>query len=59
MAAIKQDVEQRFNAPVAGVMPLSFDMADNASRDLFSLRFPDHEWSVALRQIAEAVLAVK
>ncbi len=59
MAAIKQDVEQRFHATVAGVMPLSFDMAENASRDLFSLRCPDHEWSVALRQVAEAVLAVK
>lgn len=58
-AAIKQEVEQRFHAPVAGVLPLSFDMAENASRDLFSLRFPDHPWSVALRQVADAVLAAK
>ena len=58
-AAIKQEVEQRFHAPVAGVLPLSFDMAENASRDLFSLRFPDHLWSVALRQVADAVLSAK
>lgn len=57
-ADIKKQVEGTFNAPVAGVLPLSFDLADNASQDLFSLRFPDHEWSRALRTVAQAILAV-
>jgi len=56
---LKADIENKFNAPVAGILPLSFDIADNASTDLFSLRFPDHEWSKALRGVAQAVLAVK
>ena len=54
-----KEIEAQFNAPVAGVLPLSFDMADNASSDLFSLRYPDHEWSKGLRSVAEAILAVK
>jgi len=58
-ADIKKQIEETFHAPVAGVLPLSFDLADNASKDLFSLRFPDHEWSKALRGVANAILAVK
>jgi septum site-determining protein MinD len=58
-AQLKGEIEAKFNAPVSGILPLSFDMADNASTDLFSLRYPDHEWSRALRGVAEAVLAVK
>jgi MinD-like ATPase involved in chromosome partitioning or flagellar assembly len=56
---IKADIESKFNAPVSGVLPLTFDLADNASNDLFSLRYPDHEWSRSLRGVAEAILAVK
>lgn len=56
---IKADFEAKFEAPVAGVMPLSFDMAENASTDLFSLRYPDHEWSLALKGVADAILALE
>ncbi|WKZ40095.1 MAG: MinD/ParA family protein [Anaerolineales bacterium] len=56
---IKKDIESEFNAPVTGVLPLTFDMADNASQDLFSLRYPDHEWSRALQGVVESVLSVK
>jgi MinD-like ATPase involved in chromosome partitioning or flagellar assembly len=58
-AHIKTDIESQFNAPVMGVLPLSFDLAENASSDLFSLRYPDHDWSKGLRGAAEAILAVK
>ena len=58
-ADLKKQIVGTFNAPVAGILPLSFDMAENASKDLFSLRYPDHEWSKALRGVAEAILAVK
>ncbi|MCL4272813.1 MAG: MinD/ParA family protein [Anaerolineales bacterium] len=58
-AEIKRDIEREFNAPVTGVLPLTFDMADNASQDLFSLRYPDHEWSRALQGVVESVLSVK
>lgn len=58
-AELRREVQEKFNAPVAGILPLSFDLADNASNDLFSLRYPDHEWSKALREVAEAILALE
>ena len=56
-ADIKKKIEDTFGAQVAGILPLSFDLADNASQDLFSLRFPDHDWSKALRGVADAILS--
>ena len=56
---VKKTIEENFKATVAGVLPLSFDMAENASNDIFSLRYPDHEWSKALRGVAETILAIK
>jgi len=58
-SVIKKDIEEKFEAPVTGVLPLSFDMAENASKDLFSLRYPDHEWSKSLRGVVAFVLGAK
>ncbi|MCQ3936125.1 MAG: MinD/ParA family protein [Chloroflexi bacterium] len=58
-AEIRKDIENEFQAPVTSVLPLTFDMADNASKDLFSLRFPEHEWSKALTGVVDFVLSVK
>ncbi len=58
-ADLRKQIEDRFHAPVAGILPLSFEVAENASQDIFSLRYPDHAWSQALRGVAEAVLAIK
>jgi len=55
---IRETVEQTYNATVAGVMPLTEDMVDLGSSDLFSLRFPDHPWSKALREVAQAILSI-
>jgi MinD-like ATPase involved in chromosome partitioning or flagellar assembly len=56
---LKQQIENAYKAPLTGILPLSFDMADNASKDLFSLQFPDHDWSKELRKVAAAILEVK
>jgi MinD-like ATPase involved in chromosome partitioning or flagellar assembly len=56
---LRQQIQTQFDATVTGVLPLSFDMADNASQDLFSLRYPDHEWSKSLRGVVDFVLAAK
>jgi MinD-like ATPase involved in chromosome partitioning or flagellar assembly len=56
---IKTRFENEFQTPVAGILPLTFDVAKNASKDLFSLCKPDHEWAVALRRVAETVLTAK
>lgn len=53
---IRKQVESTYRAPVAGVMPLTEDMADLGSADIFSLRYPDHPWSKALREVAQNVI---
>jgi MinD-like ATPase involved in chromosome partitioning or flagellar assembly len=54
-AEMKQTIEKTYQAPVAGILPLTEDMADLGSADIFSLRFPDHPWSQTLREIAQTV----
>lgn len=56
---LREQIQKQFDATVTGILPLSFDMADNASKDLFSLRYPDHEWSKSLRGVVDFVLAAK
>ena len=53
---IRAEVEAKFQAPVAGVLPLSEDMVEMASSDIFSLRFPNHPWSQELRSAAKTIL---
>jgi MinD-like ATPase involved in chromosome partitioning or flagellar assembly len=53
---IRKQVENTYKAPVAAVMPLTEDMADLGSADIFSLRYPDHPWSKAVCEVAQSVL---
>jgi len=55
---VKKQIEGFFKAPLAGILPLNFELANNASKDLFSLSSPDHVWSKELRKVADAILAV-
>jgi MinD-like ATPase involved in chromosome partitioning or flagellar assembly len=54
---LRQQVESVYGAPVAAVLPLSDDIVRNASGDLFSLRYPDHDWSREVRRIAHRILS--
>jgi MinD-like ATPase involved in chromosome partitioning or flagellar assembly len=53
---IRSFTEETFQAPVAGVLPLSEDMVDMGSADLFSLRFPEHPWSQELIRASRLIL---
>jgi MinD-like ATPase involved in chromosome partitioning or flagellar assembly len=55
---IRAHVEETFQAPVAGVLPLSEDMVDMGSADLFSLRYPDHPWSLELVRASKIILGL-
>jgi len=55
---MKEQIEATYSAPVAGILPLSEDMVDNQSSDIFSLRYPDHVWSKAMQGITENILAL-
>jgi MinD-like ATPase involved in chromosome partitioning or flagellar assembly len=53
---MKETIQNIYRAQVAGVLPLTEDMVDMQSSDIFSLRFPNHPWSVAIRGVAETIL---
>jgi MinD-like ATPase involved in chromosome partitioning or flagellar assembly len=52
---LRKQVQETFGAPVAAVLPLSEDVARLASSDIFSMRFPDHVVSQAIRDVADIV----
>lgn len=55
---LKKRAEQIYDAPVAAILPLSEDVARLQSTDIFSLRFPDHPVSAAIRQIVGYIEAI-
>ncbi|MBE7436267.1 MAG: AAA family ATPase [Anaerolineales bacterium] len=54
--SVKREIAERFNLPAMGVLPLSFDLFEYAGGYLFSLRYPDHDWSIKLRMAASKIL---
>ena len=53
---MKESISDTFESKVAGVLPLSDDVASNASTHVFSALNPDHQWSETIREIAEEIL---
>lgn len=53
---IRAQVEKTYRTPVVGVLPLTEDVVDNASVDIFALSHPTHPWSVAIREVAQNIL---
>jgi MinD-like ATPase involved in chromosome partitioning or flagellar assembly len=54
---LKTDVEATYGVPVAGVLPLSEDVADNASNNIFLALHPEHSWSQTVKAIADDLLS--
>lgn len=55
-AQARQEVALKFGVPVGAALPLSEEMVELGSADLFSLLYPDHPWSLAARELADAIL---
>lgn len=55
---LRNQIEGAYKAPLACILPLNFELAINASKELFSLRYPLHPWSVEMDRVTEAVLSV-
>jgi MinD-like ATPase involved in chromosome partitioning or flagellar assembly len=53
--ALREQIEDIYGAPVAAILPLSEDVARMQSSDIFSLRYPDHEVSQAIRNVAQII----
>ena len=53
---VRARVESAYDASVGAVLPLSEEMAMNASRNPFAISHPDHLWSQQLRSLAARIL---
>ncbi|MBD2364206.1 MinD/ParA family protein [Anabaena minutissima FACHB-250] len=54
--ALRQQVEKTYNAPVAGILPLSEELIQLASSDLFCLRNPEHPFSQVMEKVAQMIM---
>jgi septum site-determining protein MinD len=52
---LRDEISQIYNAKVSAVLPLSEDVAFNASKTVFSAVHPDHPWTQAVRQVARDI----
>jgi septum site-determining protein MinD len=53
---VKADIETTYSVSVAGILPLSEDVAANASNNIFSVLQPDHPWSQAVKDVVDDLL---
>jgi MinD-like ATPase involved in chromosome partitioning or flagellar assembly len=56
-ASLRQQVQTVYEAPVAGLLPVSDKMIAFGSAGIFSLAYPDHPYSQGVREIAAQVLS--
>lgn len=54
---LRERVEEMFQAEVAALLPMNFEIVRLASSGLFVNRFPEHPMSIGLKQVAERVMA--
>jgi MinD-like ATPase involved in chromosome partitioning or flagellar assembly len=55
-ASLREQVEAQYNAPVAGIFPLSTEMLELASSGLFCLHHPYHPLTRELQRVAQQLL---
>ncbi|KYC43619.1 CDP-3,6-dideoxy-D-glycero-L-glycero-4-hexulose-4-reductase [Scytonema hofmannii PCC 7110] len=53
---LQQKVEKTYNVPIAGILPLTEDVAQLGSSGIFCLEYPDHPFSQMLLQVVEKAL---
>ena len=56
-AQLREHVEKAYGAEVAALFPLNFEIVRVASSGIFVNRHPDHPMTLALKQVAERVMA--
>lgn len=54
-AVLREQVETTYNAPVAGIVPLSEEMVQLASSGIFCLRYPNHPFTQTVEGIVEQI----
>jgi MinD-like ATPase involved in chromosome partitioning or flagellar assembly len=54
---LRERVENAYGAEVVAMLPMNYEIVRLASSGIFVNRFPDHPMSLALKQVAERVMA--
>lgn len=54
--AIREQVSKKFKTPVIGVFPVSEEMIELGSKELFTLAFPNHPYTTELKRVARQVV---
>jgi MinD-like ATPase involved in chromosome partitioning or flagellar assembly len=57
LAALRAKVEQTYKLSVAGLLPLSPDMMQLGSTGIFFIKYPDHEFTREIANIASQVIS--
>jgi MinD-like ATPase involved in chromosome partitioning or flagellar assembly len=58
LAALRRDVERSFSAELGALLLLSEDMLRLGSNGIFSLKFPNHQFTQGVRDLARKVLGL-
>jgi septum site-determining protein MinD len=54
---LRERVEQAYGAEVVAMLPMNYEIVRLASSGIFVNRYPDHPMTLALKQVAERVMA--
>jgi septum site-determining protein MinD len=54
-ASLQHQIQTAYEAPVAGLLPVSEEMIELGSAGIFSLAYPDHPYSQGVRKIATQI----
>ncbi|NJR49613.1 MAG: MinD/ParA family protein [Leptolyngbyaceae cyanobacterium CSU_1_3] len=52
---LRQRVQNTYEVPVAGILPVSEEMFDLGSSGIFSLQYPDHPWTQEVNTIVKQI----
>ncbi|MCY7368113.1 MAG: MinD/ParA family protein [Chamaesiphon sp.] len=55
---LQRQVEEIYQVPVVGVLPLAIEVAQMASQGVFCLHYPEHPISITMRGVAERLVGV-
>jgi len=56
-ANLKDQLQDAYQAPVAGVLPVSEEMIELGSAGIFTLAYPEHPYSQGVREVAAQILS--
>jgi MinD-like ATPase involved in chromosome partitioning or flagellar assembly len=54
--ALRQQIETTYNTSVAGIVPLSEELVQLASSDIFCLDYPEHPFTQTVKEIAQQIV---